>query len=49
MHHRFHDEPEWHVDEHKDEMGSVLSDNIKAVEKKYKEEFVTGSGSAKKK
>jgi hypothetical protein len=42
MHHKFHDEPEWHVDDPKDAAGSVVSDVKKIVEKKFKEEFNTG-------
>ena len=50
MHHRFHDEPDWHVEEPKDLMGSVMSDNKKYIDKKFKEEFNSGgSGSGKKK
>jgi len=45
MHHRLHDEPDWHVNEPRDVMGSVISDQKKFVEKKFKEEFTSGNGS----
>ena len=35
MHHKFHDEPEWYVDEPRDELDSVISDNYKQMEKKF--------------
>lgn len=35
MHHKFHDEPEWHVDDPRDELDSVISDNYKQMEKKF--------------
>ena len=40
MHHKYHDEPEWHVDENnRDELDSVISGNYKEMEKKFEEEF----------
>ena len=51
MHHKFHDEPEWYVDEPRDELDSVISDNYKQMEKKFVQEFQgnsSGGGSKKK-
>ena len=31
MHHKFHDEPEWHIDGQRDELDSVMSDNYKKM------------------
>lgn len=45
MHHRFHDEPEWHIDEHKDADGSMVSNPKKFIEKKFREEFNSGKDS----
>jgi hypothetical protein len=39
MHHRFHDEPEWHVDSQRDELDSIISGNYNEMEDKYREEF----------
>ena len=39
MHHKYHDEPEWLVDENRDELDSVISDNFKMMQKKFEEEF----------
>lgn len=39
MHHRFHDEPQWYVDDPRDELDSVISDNYKQMERKFIEEF----------
>jgi hypothetical protein len=44
MHHRFHDEPEWHADHHgnnnRDELDSVISGNYKEMmDNKFREEF----------
>lgn len=49
MHHKFHDEPEWHVDEPRDELDSVISDNYKQMEKKFIQEFQGNSSGGKKK
>jgi hypothetical protein len=38
MHHKFHDEPEWHVDD-RDELDSIISGNYKEMQKKFEEEF----------
>jgi hypothetical protein len=39
MHHKYHDEPEWHVDDQRDELDSVISDNYKQMEMKFQQEF----------
>ncbi len=38
MHHKFHDEPEWFVDD-RDELDSIISGNYKEMQKKFEEEF----------
>ena len=38
MHHKYHDEPEWHVDD-RDELDSIISGNYKEMQKKFEEEF----------
>lgn len=38
MHHKYHDEPEWHVED-RDELDSIISGNYKEMQKKFKEEF----------
>jgi hypothetical protein len=51
MHHKFHDEPEWHVDD-RDELDSIISGNYKEMQKKFEEEFQgssQGTRSRKKK
>ena len=51
MHHKFHDEPEWHVDD-RDELDSIISGNYKEMQKKFEEEFQgssQGTRSKKKK
>lgn len=49
MHHKFHDEPEWHVDdENRDELDSVISDNYKQMEMKFMQEFQGSGGSGGK-
>ena len=52
MHHKFHDEAEWYVDDPRDELDSVISDNYKQMEKKFIQEFQgnsSGKGSKKQK
>ena len=50
MHHKFHDEPEWHVeDENRDELDSVISDNYKQMEMKFMQEFQGNSSGGKPK
>jgi hypothetical protein len=39
MHHKYHEEPAWHVEDQRDELDSVISDNYKYMEKKFVEEF----------
>jgi hypothetical protein len=34
MHHKYHDEPEWHVDD-RDELDSIISGNYKEMQKKF--------------
>lgn len=49
MHHKHHDEPEWYVDDQRDELDSVISDNYKQMEKRFVKEFQgTNSGGKKK-
>ena len=51
MHHKYHDEPEWHVDD-RDELDSIISGNYKEMQKKFEEEFQgssQGTRSKKKK
>ena len=38
MHHKYHDEPEWHVED-RDELDSIISGNYKEMQKKFEEEF----------
>ena len=38
MHHKYHDEPEWHKDD-RDELDSIISGNYKEMQKKFEEEF----------
>lgn len=38
MHHKYHDEPEWHVDD-RDELDSIISGNYKEMQRKFEEEF----------
>ena len=45
MHHRLHDEPEWHIDDPLDELDSMISENFKDhIKKTFKAEF-SGAGS----
>lgn len=39
MHHKYHDEPEWHVDENRDELDSVISGNYKEMQKVFDKKF----------
>ncbi len=39
MHHKYHDEPEWYVDENRDELDSIISGNYKEMQKKFDLEF----------
>mmetsp|Transcript_22224 Transcript_22224/g.16649 ORF Transcript_22224/g.16649 Transcript_22224/m.16649 type:complete len:93 (+) Transcript_22224:817-1095(+) len=53
MHHRLHDEPEWHLEqdnEERDDLDSVLSENYRQMERKFKEGVVgaMNSGSRRK-
>jgi hypothetical protein len=34
MHHKYHDEPEWHVDD-RDELDSIISGNYNEMQKKF--------------
>lgn len=43
MHHKYHDEPEWHVDD-RDELDSIISGNYKEMQRKFEEEFQGSSG-----
>lgn len=38
MHHKFHDDPAWHVED-RDELDSIMSGNYKEMQKKFNEEF----------
>lgn len=42
MHHRMHDEPEWHAED-RDELDSIISGNYKEMQKKFEEEFQPSS------
>jgi len=48
MHHKFHDEPEWHVDD-RDELDSIISGNYKEMQRKFEEEFQGSSHGTKSK
>lgn len=39
MHHKYHDEPEWYVDENRDELDSVISGNYKEMQKVFDKKF----------
>ena len=48
MHHKYHDEPEWHVDD-RDELDSIISGNYKEMQKKFEEEFQGSSNGTRSK
>ena len=47
MHHKFHDEAEWHVDD-RDDLDSIISGNYKEMQKKFEEEFQGSSHGTRK-
>lgn len=38
MHHKYHDEPEWHVED-RDELDSIISGNYNEMQRKFEQEF----------
>ena len=48
MHHKYHDEPEWHVED-RDELDSIISGNYKEMQKKFEEEFQGSSNGTRSK
>jgi hypothetical protein len=51
MHHKYHDEPEWHVED-RDELDSIISGNYNEMQRKFEAEFQgssQGTRSKKKK
>ena len=50
MHHRFHDEPEWYLDDQRSEKSlTSIKDAKKFIEKKFIEEWHLGQSSARSK
>ena len=48
MHHKYHDEPEWHVED-RDELDSIISGNYKEMQMKFEEEFQGSSNGTRSK